>query len=125
MNVTKPDYQITKLKSETIEIVNVYRSAGVDNKTFLADLCSMLTPNKQTLIMGDFNICYKKEENNNVFGKLRSLGFKQLVKHSTHIEGGQIDQVFHYCPNRDNQFEVEQQAQYYTDHDLIKVVKGN
>ena len=124
-DVTKPDYQMTKLRSDFIDIINVYRSTGGDNKDFIEDLCSLLNSKKQTLILGDMNICYNSENTNKVFVMLQNLGFKQLVKYPSHLEGRLIDHVFYYCPDGGVSYKVLQQAQYYTDHDLIKVVKGN
>ena len=78
-----------------------------------------------TLIMGDFNICHTKEYFHEIYENLRKLGFKQLVEKPTHIEGRLIDYVFIACPNNEIIYTVTQQAQYFTDHDLIKINKGN
>ena len=72
--------------------------------------------------MGDFNICYHAERINPVFQKLRSLGFAQLVHRATHTDGRLIDLVFSLCPGKEINYEIEQQAQYYLDHDLISIV---
>ena len=124
-DVTTSKYQITKIQSDEIEIINVYRSAGADNIKFLEDICGLISSGKQTVILGDFNICYISENSNQVFQVLRYMGFQQLVKHRTHIEGRLIDLVFFFSPDSSICFKVKQQAQYFTDHDLIRVIRGN
>ena len=118
-DVTKEYYQITKIQSEVMDIINLYRSAAAKNVNFLDDLCGLITSRKQTLILGDFNICYINESSNQVFQILKSKKFQQLVKCPTHIEGRMIDLVFYFCQDASTCYEVQQQAQYYTDHDLI------
>ena len=123
-DVTKANYQITKISSDSMEIINVYRSAGANNLSFIEDLTNILDTRKDILILGDFNICYAMDSLNEVFTTLRSLGFCQLVKHPTHIEGGLIDLVFVFSTNPMNAYEVRQQAQFFTDHDVVEVIKG-
>ena len=123
-DVTKANYQLTKLKSVGMDVINVYRSAGAENTDFVEDLFGLITSGKRTLVLGDFNICYISEFSNLVFQALRSNGFQQIVEHPTHIEGRQIDLVFFHCPDQAICYEVKQQAQYFTDHDLLKVVQG-
>ena len=103
----------------------MYRSAGANNNDFIEDLCGLVIHGKQTFILGDFNICYISEFSNKVFQVLRSKGFKQIVKYPTHIEGRLIDVVFYFCPDPGTCYEVKQQSQFFTDHDLIQVFRGD
>ena len=123
-DVKQANYQMTKICSENIDIINVYRSSGAENIKFLKDLCSLVSSGKQSLIQGDFNICYISEKSHQVFQMLKSQGFQQLVNHPTHIEGRLIDLVFFFSPDPNAYYEVQQQAQWFTDHDLIQVVRG-
>ena len=123
-DVTKANYQITKVLSEEIDIINIYRSSGAENINFVEDLCGLVTSGKQTIILGDFNLCFASENSNQVFQALKSMGFQQLVKHPTHIEGRLIDLVFFFSPDPSAYFDVQQQAHWFTDHDLIQVVIG-
>ena len=123
-DVTLPSYQMTKIRSDSIDIINVYRSSGAENYNFIEDLCGLCNPEKHTLILGDFNICYNSQIDNQVYQTLRNMGFRQLVKHPTHIDGRLIDPVFSFSPGIEVIYEVKQQAQYYTDHDMIEVVEG-
>ena len=69
-------------------------------------------------------MCYISEQSSPLFQTLISMGFKQLVKQPTHEEGRLIDLLFYYSPNNDTVPKVIQQSQYFTDHDMVKVVKG-
>ena len=123
-DVTQSRYQMTKITSSSMDIINVYRSSGADTQTFLQDLCGLINSGNHTLILGDFNICYNSQSSDLLFHTLRCLGFKQLVKSPTHKDGRLIDHVFLFSPDSNVSYEVLQQAQYYTDHDLIKVIQG-
>ena len=91
---------------------------------FIEDLTALLDKGKDIFILGDFNICYARDTFNEVFTELRRLGFCQLVKHPTHIEGGMIDLVFLLSSNPNTAHEVRQQAQFFTDHDVVEVLRG-
>ena len=119
--VKEPLYQMTKLTSETKTLINVYRSQGANTEHFICDLLEMINLNEHTLIVGDFNICFQKNPTHSIFQMLRNLDFEQLVKNSTHIDGGLIDLVFVFSPDQLVTYEIDQQAQYFTDHDLLCV----
>ena len=124
IDVTEERYQMTKITSSSLDIINVYRSAGANDTEFLEDLCGLASSGNQTLIVGDFNICFLSDTSSPVFKELRNIGFKQIVKNPTHMEGRLIDLVFFRSQDTGIAYEVKQQAQYYTDHDLIEIVKG-
>ena len=123
-DVTQSRYQMTKITSGSIDIINVYRSSDAETTSFLQDLCGLIDSWNHTLVLGDFNICYNSQSSHLLFSTLNSLGFRQLVKSATHKDGRLIDHVFFHCPDNNVYYEVQQQAQYYTDHDLIKVIQG-
>ena len=123
-DVTEERYQMTKITSNSLDIINVYRSAGTDDTEFLEDLCGLASSGNQTLIVGDFNICFISDNSSPIFKELRNIGFKQIVKNPTHIEGHLIDLVFFRSQDTAIFYEVKQQAQYFTDHDLIEIVQG-
>ena len=124
-DITRPDYQITKLRSESLDVINVYRSTGAPTEAFGQDVFYLINSGKQTLIVGDFNLCYISDFSNQLFESLRVQGFKQIVKHPTHMEGRLIDLVFTNNLDLDITYQVQQQAQFFTDHDLIEVMKGS
>ena len=123
-DITKPNYQMTKIQTDHMDIINIYRSSGAENKNFIEDLVSLITPGKEAVILGDFNICYSEERFSPVFETLEGFGFKQIVSEPTHIEGRMIDLVFFFSSDAGTEYKARQQAQYFTDHDLIQVVRG-
>ena len=74
MDITKPLYQFTKIVSEQLEVINVYRSEGAETNNFLNDLCGLISSVKQTMILGDFNLCYMSENSHQLFQVLHSKG---------------------------------------------------
>ena len=90
----------------------------------MKDLCEMVSTGKDTIILGDFNTCYFSERSNQVFKAMEQMEFQQLVKQPTHIAGRLIDLVFFRSSDPDICYKVKQQAQFFTDHDLLQVFKG-
>ena len=119
-DVNKPLYQITKLISESKAIINVYRSQGANTESFIDDLLEMIDLNEHTIIVGDFNLCFLRYSSHKIFNTLRNLHFEQLLKKPTHIDGGMIDLIFVLCSG-DLPYEIIQQAQYFTDHDILSI----
>ena len=82
----------------------------------------MIDINRPTLIKGDFNLCTIRDRNNSLTMKLEKLGFKQLVKEATHIEGGHIDHC--YWIDKKQIWEspkLERYSPYWSDHDALLV----
>ena len=87
----------------------------------MEDLLKLIDLNRETIILGDFNICYEKNPGHSIFTMLRDLGFHQLVKYPTHIDGGTIDLVFVLSPDKHHRYQITQQGQYYLDHDVLMI----
>ena len=110
--------QMTVLRIPTMttnfSIINIYRS---NNDNTLQDtLVRVILPDSQTLVVGDFNLCFRKNPNNKVSAVLKDLGFSQIVNEATHIEGGTIDHAYF---RGDIFFNVDASlySPYYTSHD--------
>ena len=73
---------------------------------------------KETLIVGDFNLCFKSDILHPIFQALN--GFDQLVKYPTHVRGRIIDLAFIKKPNN-SAYEVKQISPFFTDHDIIEL----
>ena len=114
-DIKETHYQMTKIKSDSMTIINLYRSEGAVTTSFLDDLLSLLSK-EETVIVGDFNLCFVDQRNHQIFRTLESLGFNQLVKKPTHIKGRMIDLVFSKVS-----FEIIQQSPFFTDHDILLV----
>ena len=89
-SITTPSLQMTKLScSDTLDIIAIYRSQEESFVSVETHLQIMVDPEKNTLIVGDFNFCYL-QKTNAIFKYLKAGGFKQLVVNPTHISGGML-----------------------------------
>ena len=75
-----------------------------------------------TLIKGDFNLCTIRDQSNSLTSKLEKIGFKQIVKNATHIEGGHIDHCY-WLDKKENWelSKLERYSPYWSDHDALLV----
>ena len=110
--------QIMKCVSDNLEVLNVYRSADKSLVEAANLLVEIINTHKPTLIVGDFNICVRRNKNNVITQRLENLGFHQMVKEATHIEGNLIDHI--YWKDVDAAWEkptIERYSPYFSDHD--------
>ena len=117
----KASVQITKLTTTDIDVINVYRSQGADNKEMIEDLKSIIDTKKTSIIAGDFNLCFSSHRANSVTKFLEEQGFTQHISNATHLMGGHIDHV--YSNHDPNIYDVNvlMYSPYYTcqDHDAL------
>ena len=125
MDVKKVKYQLTMIRSDKQDIINIYRSAGASSSQLLDDFKSMFDSERRTLLIGDLNICFLSEKNHPVLKALARLRFKQKVQRPTHELGRLIDYIFIYSPPLigDAEVEVVQESPYFSDHDLLFVTE--
>ena len=129
-DITENNYQVTKIKSAQADVINFYRSYSANDKKFIDDLSSLITVGRTTLVVGDANICFLADTTNPVFQFFFDNGFTQLVKDPTHLAQQEehtsrlIDVAFLWSAQPAPQLKVQQQAQYFTDHTLLKIVGG-
>ena len=86
-NLAAHSMQLCKLVMRQLDIVAIYRSQEEPYPSAAHLLRNFIDPEKDTLVLGDFNYCPKKEEND-LSNYLRCAGFNQLVTLPTHIRGG-------------------------------------
>ena len=122
MDIKQEKMQLTKLQSEDLEIIIVYRSDQGNTKELLQHLTNLVKNDAATVVCGDFNICYQTSRNNRITQYLETNGFLQLMKEATHIKGRHIDHFyfkpglrFHEHPS------VYRYSPYYSDHDALCV----
>ena len=110
---------ILKHSSDLLDIINVYRSKEMNVDDASIKLQKMIKKSKSsTLIVGDFNVCVRKNPQNAITKMLENLGFMQLAIEATQIEGNIIDHV--YWKDDLDLWQapvVERYSAYYTDHD--------
>ena len=78
--------QLTKISIKGVEIINIYRSQDEPLPSAAHHLRNLLDPRRDTLIIGDVNVCATKA--NSLRNFLEEEGFRQLVTLPTHIQGG-------------------------------------
>ena len=122
LTVNQEKMQITKLESQFLDFITLYRSVQGNSTELLQHIKNMIDKEKATIISGDFNICYNTHRNNKITKFLETNGFIQLEKNSTHIQGGQIDHLYFkagemICANPS----IYRYSPYYSDHDALCV----
>jgi hypothetical protein len=112
--ISNPQYQITKITSADMDILNVYRSNNASS-TFIDDLRDMLTEIivKTTILCGDLNFCANKHPQHPIKAFLEKLKFVQLIEKPTHIV---LDHVYLLCKEPET-VETKIKGCYYSDHD--------
>ena len=115
---------MTKMISETQDIIHIYRSIGASSAEFLNDLDKMFDSKKVTYLLGDFNLCFKTESDHPILKKVSQLGFEQKVEHATHLAGRLIDHIYIFSPcNQKKIVKIQQQSPYFSDHDILSVIE--
>ena len=112
-------FQITKFKHEQIDLINVYRSLSGNSLELLEHLKKQIEAGRNTVITGDFNICFMENFNNRMIQGLLSLGFNQLVHEPTHMRGRHIDHVYFLDQSGSLKPILDRYSPYYSDHDGI------
>ena len=82
----EPNLQIVKFDMKKIDVIGIYRSAAEPLSQLTQHLRQFINPKKDTLIVGDVNVCATK--NNELGNFLQKERFCQLVNLPTHICGG-------------------------------------
>ena len=91
-NLEEPNLQLTKVDLESVDIIAIYRSKDEPLSRLVQHLQHYTDPKKDTLVVGDVNICATKK--NDLGNFLQKEKFCQLVTLPTHICGG-IHYQFH------------------------------
>ena len=112
---------VSKLTSSNLDVLCVYRSSNGNQEVLVEYINSVINLDKNTVIGGDLNLDYQKDQDNTVTRHLLSLGFKQVVAKATHIQGGLIDHIYVRLLSPGSFYSVELFAKTYTDHDSVHI----
>ena len=123
-HITDEQMQISKMRSLNpwiqLDLITVYRSSNGDQTALLNHLKNLITPNRTTIIHGDFNICYRETKSNTVTKYLEENSFNQLVNEATHIKGRVIDHCYIRKEIAENiTTTLYRYSPYYSDHDAL------
>ena len=120
MEVKAEKLQITKMESNEVDIITVYKSEQANLSEFLEHLKTMISQAKTTVVCGDLNICYSSNKNNKVSKYLQNHGFSQLVNEPTHIKGRHLDHFYFRADEKTSDSPtIYRYSPYYSDHDAI------
>ena len=112
---------VSQLTSSNLDVLCVYRSNNGNQEVLVDYLNSVINLDRNTVIGGDFNLDYQKDQDNTVTRHLLSLGFKQVVAKATHIQGGMIDHIYVRLLSPGSFYSVELFAKTFTDHDSVHI----
>ena len=110
---------ITKLKSDELDIIAVYRSEGGSMDELVSKLLDILDLSKSTLVVGDINMCNRKRPVNVLKTFLDELGFTETIRQATHIDGGHLDHAYILNVGNFKEPAVHLVSKYYSDHDAL------
>ena len=92
-DISEEKFQVTSYKTNEMElqIISIYRSQNWSSARLFEEIKKMLDHDKNTLIVGDFNICFKENYSNQLIQGLLKIGFVQLIHEPTHTRVRIID----------------------------------
>ena len=116
VDINHDGFSITKLKTEKMDIIGVYRSQNGNVVHIIEELQALVDTGRATVVGGDMNICAVTQTNNYVTESLKEMGFQQVVTKPTHIDGRSIDHIY-IMSGRNVRFDwtLEYFAKYYSD----------
>ena len=91
-DITEPNCQLTRVSSDMLDVINVYRSANCNN--FFEKLSALIREDRPSLVTGDINIDLTRRRPQEYHDFLRIFEMEQLVLRPTHMQGGLLDVVF-------------------------------
>jgi hypothetical protein len=119
-NHNEENINISKIKSDDLDIIAIYRSKDGCLSTLVNKLEDLINLGKSTLVIGDMNVCNKKNPENKLRKYLEEKKFKQIINKATHIDGGHINHAYVFnLGNYEETPNIEIIPKYYSDHDAI------
>ena len=112
--------QILKVRSDNLDLINVYRSQDCSVRMFKDKIQYVVDPLMSTILTGDTNIDISRESGEQFVEFMNNLGFSQLVKFPTHDKGGVLDHVY-VTKDLLERVSVTQTAVYFSDQQLITI----
>ena len=115
-------YQISKIGSAVLDIISIYRSPRCketqdDEINIIFE--QIISGDKTTIVLGDFNIEYFSKRRNILRANLEKKSFIQYIEASTHIDGGLIDHAYVRLMPPFIDCIPHIHSCYYSDHDAI------
>ena len=122
-NVNCEGFSISKFECPKLDVIGIYRSQEGNVRDLILKLEALITSGRTTVIGGDMNICALANPKNYMSESLREMGFNQVVKNATHIEGGMIDHIYvKQGETKKVSYIIEEFPKYYSDHDGVGII---
>ena len=121
-DINEENMQLTKFTSTNISIIVLYRSQQGQLQILNDHIDSMRIPNKQELIIGDFNYCDLDKASNITKQYLENEGFFSVIQEPTHIEGNLLDQAYLKDARKILDCSSELYSKYYSDHKMLALI---
>ena len=83
----------------------------------MKEIEKIIRKGSQTIICGDFNLCFLNKGGNVLTKFLCGHGFQQLVREASHLQGGHIDHVYSNLDPSKFKIDIQMHSPYYTSHD--------
>ena len=121
--LSKPNFDQTEkssamlIKTDTFDIIFLYLSKQFDEAHLLSVLENWLESKMPTVVMGDVNWDFRNNSGMKKF--MQRKNFKQLIDRPTFLQGTLIDHVYVNSEMIELNVHTEQNAAYYSDHDII------
>merc|ERR1719233_732503 len=123
IDYNEENVNITKLEIAELDVIAVYRSVEGTLESLANKLSEIINPTKSTLVVGDVNVCNIKRPDNPLKRFLEGMGFKEVVKEATHLDGGHIDHAYVLNLGSFKEGTVAQLvSKYYSDHDAVCII---
>ena len=72
-SVSEIRFQINQTIHVSVDIIGIYRSQGGSAQEVLNQLVTLIDEGRDTLVVGDFNICYRENINNRLIQLLLNM----------------------------------------------------
>ena len=122
VEIKRHNLQLAKLQSELVHMILLYKLKEENPKDLEQILVELIDEATPTVIVGDLNLNLMEAANISLNSFLHYQSFSKLVNVPTHIVGNCIDQVLVRDIEKRNNYDVDIERKYYTEHKGISVL---
>ena len=116
-SVVSQNYSAIQVKTIAFDLIFMYLSKDFDHDSLFRNVDNWIEKDKPTAVIGDVNWDFSRDTRMKKSMKVR--GFSQQIQKATYDDGTLIDHVYVNEPMIDQGIFTEQEAAYFTDHDIV------
>ena len=116
-SIASENYSAIQLRFPKFDAIFLYLSSGCNKDKVLGILDEWMEIGKATVIMGDVNIDYCKDDK--FIKSLENAGFQQLIQSPTRVSGSVIDHIYINEELSSLNVSTQMEGAYYSDHDIV------